>query len=124
MIGKLSYLFDWSENPHNVSNIISQFAIVYCNDILVFVLCIHCIYDVLVTVCVRCAWNGVSDACGLTGEGVAVGDAGGRCDIYTIGFDLLSGQECFTVWITSCFYKKQACLKQESLEPLELVRAS
>ena len=47
MIGKLATwsLFDQKENTHNVSNIIWQFVIAYCNDILVLV---SIWYDVLV----------------------------------------------------------------------------
>ena len=51
--------------------------------------------------------NGVSDSCGLNGEGVAVCDAGGRCGICAIGFDILSGRDYFTVWIS--------CLKETVL---------
>ena len=42
----------------------------------------------------------VSDSSGLDGDsvaGVAVGDAGGRCCICTIGFDILSGRDLYTV---------------------------
>ena len=59
----------------------------------------------------------------LNGDGVAAVDidaSGGRCCTCTIGFDILSALDHFTVSI-SCFYKKQACLK---LEPLELARAA
>ena len=40
-----------------------------------------------------------SDLSGLNGEGVAVGDAGGRCCTCTNGFDILSGWDRFTVLI-------------------------
>ena len=56
---------------------------------------------VFVSIDIWCACNGGSDSCGLNGEGVAVGDAGGRCGICTIiGFDILSDQDFFTVWIS------------------------
>ena len=50
MIGKLAIwsLFDRKENPHNMSNIIWQFAIAYYNNILVLV---SIWYDMFVTVC-------------------------------------------------------------------------
>ena len=51
MIGKLAIwsMFDWSKHPDNVSNIIWQFEIAYCNNILVLV---SIWYSVLVTACV------------------------------------------------------------------------
>ena len=51
--------------------------------------------------------NGLSDlngsnngVCGLNGKEVTVGDAGGRCGTCSIGFDILSGRDCFTVLIS------------------------
>ena len=44
-------------------------------------------------------YNDASDSCSLNGDGVAVDDAGGRCGTCTIGFDILSGWDCLTVWI-------------------------
>ena len=41
--------------------------------------------------------NGV---CVLNGDSVTVGDAGGRCGTCTIGFDILSSRDCFTVLIS------------------------
>ena len=51
--------------------------------------------------------NRASDSSDLNGDGVAgvaVGDAGGRCCTCTIGFDILLGRDCLTVWI-SCLYE-------------------
>ena len=41
--------------------------------------------------------NGASDSSDLNGDGVAVGDADGLCCTCTIGFDILSGRDHFTV---------------------------
>ena len=41
--------------------------------------------------------NGANGSSDLNGDGVAVGDAGGRCCTCTIGFDTLCGRDCLTV---------------------------
>ena len=41
--------------------------------------------------------NGTSDSSDLNGDVVAVGDVNGRCYTCTIGFNILSGRDRFTV---------------------------
>ena len=41
--------------------------------------------------------NGASDSNDLNGDGVAVGDTGGRCCTCTIGFDTLFGRDFLTI---------------------------
>ena len=46
---------------------------------------------------ILCACNSASNSCDLNGEGVAVGDASSRCCTCTVGLNILSGRDRFTV---------------------------